>query len=106
MVEADNSIGVRISGPPKDFVKGSINNRPFRPGGLDDSQSAGRTFPDGASNGEWVQELLVGGPAQVVPPTFKQGMKLGDLKVLYFIILKAVYLLLTSQSVSLMYRTF
>ncbi|XP_076936450.1 DExH-box ATP-dependent RNA helicase DExH11-like, partial [Bidens hawaiensis] len=79
MVEADNSIGVRISGPPKDFVKGSINNRPFRPGGLDDSQSAGRTFPDGASNGEWVQELLVGGPAQVVPPTFKQGMKLGDL---------------------------
>ncbi|XP_076886194.1 DExH-box ATP-dependent RNA helicase DExH11-like [Bidens hawaiensis] len=80
MVEADNSIGVRISGPPKDFVKGGINNRPFHPGGLDDSQSAGRTFPDGASNGEWVQELLVGGPAQVVPPTFKQGMKLGDLK--------------------------
>ncbi|KAI7756452.1 hypothetical protein M8C21_002341 [Ambrosia artemisiifolia] len=53
MVEADTSIGVRISGPPKDFVKGSINNRPFRPGGLDDSQSSARTFPDGASNGEW-----------------------------------------------------
>ncbi|KAD6795715.1 hypothetical protein R6Q59_031765 [Mikania micrantha] len=80
VVEADNSIGVRISGPPKDFVKGSIHNRPFRPGGLDDSQSMGRTFPDGASNGEWVRELLIGAPAQVIPPSFKQGMNLGDLK--------------------------
>ncbi|KAI3774096.1 hypothetical protein L1987_48639 [Smallanthus sonchifolius] len=80
MVEADNSIGVRISGPPKDFVKGSIHNRPFRPGGLDDSQSMGRTFPEGASDGEWVRELLIGAPAQVVPPSFKQGIDLGDLK--------------------------
>lgn len=80
MVESDNSIGVRISGPPKDFVKGSLNNRPFRPGGLDDSQSIERTFPDGASNGEWVQEVLNGGPAQVNPPSFKQGMDLGELK--------------------------
>ncbi|KAK9078766.1 hypothetical protein SSX86_002824 [Deinandra increscens subsp. villosa] len=80
MVEADDSIGVRISGPPKDFVKGSINNRPFRPGGLDDSQSLGRTFPDGASNGEWVRELLIGAPAQVIAPSFKQRMDLGDLK--------------------------
>ncbi|KAF5786110.1 putative RNA helicase [Helianthus annuus] len=78
MVEADTSIGVRISGPPKDFVKGSLNNRPFRPGGLDDSQSMGRTFPDGASNGEWVHELLIGAPPQVIPPTFKQGINLGD----------------------------
>ncbi|KAM0025894.1 putative RNA helicase [Helianthus debilis subsp. tardiflorus] len=78
MVEADTSIGVRISGPPKDFVKGSLNNRPFRPGGLDDSQSMGRTFPDGASNGEWVHELLIGAPPQLIPPTFKQGINLGD----------------------------
>lgn len=91
-VEADTSIGVRISGPPKDFVKGSISNRPFRPGGLDDSQSTGRTFPDGASDGEWVQELLTGAPAQVIPPSFKRGMNLGDLKVLYFIVLKAIQL--------------
>ena len=81
MVESDSSIGVRISGPPKDFVKGSLSNRPFRPGGLDDSQSIERTFPDGASNGEWVQEVLNGGPAQVIPPSFKQGMDLGELKV-------------------------
>lgn len=71
----------RISGPPKDFVKGSINNRPFRPGGLDDSQSLGRVLPDGASNGEWVWEVLNGGPAQTVPPSFKQGVDLGNLKV-------------------------
>ena len=81
MVEAENSIGVRISGPPKDFVKGSINNRPFRPGGLDDSESMGRTYPEGASNGEWVQEVLNGAPAQLIPPSFKEGMDLGDLKV-------------------------
>ncbi|XP_071701571.1 DExH-box ATP-dependent RNA helicase DExH11-like [Rutidosis leptorrhynchoides] len=80
MVEADNSIGVRISGPPKDFVKGSMNNRPFRPGGLDDSQSIGRIVPEGASNGEWVWEVLNGAPAQIIPPSFKQGMDLGDLK--------------------------
>lgn len=82
MVEAaDSSIGVRFSGPPKDFVKGSINNRPFRPGGLDDSQSIGRSFPDGASNGEWVLEVLNGGPPQVIPPSFKHGLDLGNLKV-------------------------
>ncbi|KAM7527413.1 hypothetical protein LguiB_030823 [Lonicera macranthoides] len=70
----------RISGPAKDFVKGSINNRPFRPGGLDDSQSLGRVLPDGASNGEWVWEVLNGGPAQTIPPSFKQGVDLGNLK--------------------------
>ncbi|TQD93972.1 hypothetical protein C1H46_020397 [Malus baccata] len=70
----------RLAGPAKDFVRGSINNRPFRPGGLDDSQSLERVLPDGASNGEWVRELLVGGSPQAVPPSFKQGMDLGDLK--------------------------
>lgn len=71
----------RIVGPPKDFVRGSINNRPFRPGGLDDSPSLGRVVPDGATNGEWVREVLNGGPAQTAPPSFKQGPDLGDLKV-------------------------
>ncbi|CAH1423609.1 unnamed protein product [Lactuca virosa] len=80
MVEAESSIGVRISGPPKDFVKGSINNRPFRPGGLDDSQSLGRNFPEGSCNGEWVREVLDGAPAQLIPPSCKQGMDLGHLK--------------------------
>ncbi|CAN4101758.1 unnamed protein product [Withania somnifera] len=70
----------RIVGPPKDFVRGSINNRPFQPGGLDDSPSLGRVVPDGATNGEWVREVLNGGPAQTAPPTFKQGPDLGDLK--------------------------
>lgn len=70
----------RIVGPAKDFVKGSINNRPFRPGGLDDSQLV-RVFPDGAINGEWVHELMKGGPAQCVAPSLKQGLDFGDLKV-------------------------
>lgn len=70
----------RMVGPAKDFIRGSINNRPFRPGGLDDSQSLDRIPPLGASNGEWVQEVLNGGPALVVPPSFKQGLDLGDLK--------------------------
>lgn len=68
-------------GPARDFVHGSVNNRPFRPGGLDDSQSLDRIPPLGACNGDWVQEVLNGGPALVVPPSFKQGLDLGDLKV-------------------------
>ncbi|CAH9094222.1 unnamed protein product [Cuscuta europaea] len=68
----------QITGPAKDFVRGSINNRPFRPGGLDGS--LGRTFPVDASSGKWVREVLDGGPAQTIPPGFKQGLNLGDLK--------------------------
>lgn len=80
-VGADDSGALpRIVGPPKDFVRGSINNRPFRPGGLDDSPSLGRVIPDGATNGEWVREVLNGGPAQTAPPSFKQGPDLGDLR--------------------------
>ena len=77
----DSGVLPRITGPAKDFVKGSIHNRPFRPGGLDGSQSLSRVVPDGALNGEWVHEVLRGGPAQKVPPSFKQGLDLGDLKV-------------------------
>lgn len=71
----------RIVGPAKDFVRGSINNRPFHPGGLDNTDSLGKILPDGACNGEWVKEVLNGGPAQVVPPGFKDGLDFGDLKV-------------------------
>ncbi|KAK3026316.1 hypothetical protein RJ639_041004, partial [Escallonia herrerae] len=71
----------RIAGPAQDFVKGSINNRLFRPGGLEDSQSVGRILPDGASNGEWVWEVLSGSPAEAIAPSFKQGVNLGNLKV-------------------------
>lgn len=70
----------RIVGPAKDFVRGSINNRPFHPGGLDNTDSLGKILPDGACNGEWVKEVLDGGPAQVVPPGFKDGLDFGDLK--------------------------
>ncbi|KAM7516836.1 hypothetical protein LguiA_006419 [Lonicera macranthoides] len=38
-------------------------------------------IPDGASNGEWVWEVVNGGPAQTIPPSFKQGVDLGTLKV-------------------------
>ncbi|KAL6967626.1 Helicase SKI2W [Sarracenia purpurea var. burkii] len=79
-VEADDSGGLpRIAGPAKDFVKGSINNRPFRPGGLNDSQASDRVLPAGASNGQWVWEVINGGPPQTIPPGFKQGLDLGDL---------------------------
>ncbi|XP_050236549.1 DExH-box ATP-dependent RNA helicase DExH11 [Mercurialis annua] len=70
----------RVTGPSKDFVKGSINNRPFRPGGLEDSKSSERNLPAGATNGEWVRELINGGPAQKMPPSLKKGLDLGDLK--------------------------
>ncbi|KZV40547.1 hypothetical protein F511_29373 [Dorcoceras hygrometricum] len=78
---ADNSGSLpRVIGPAKDFVKGSINNRPFRPGGLDDVDSLGKILPDSCCNGEWAQELLNGGPAQLLPPGFKEGLNLGHLK--------------------------
>jgi antiviral helicase SKI2 len=80
MVEAEDSGGLpRMAGPAKDYVKGSINNRPFRPGGLDNSQVSER-IPVGASNGQWVWEVINGGPPQTIPPSFKQGLDLGDLK--------------------------
>lgn len=71
----------RMPGPAKDFVRGSINNRPFHPGGLDDFSSLERTVSDSARNGGWVSELLSGGPSQNVPPSFKQGVDFGCLKV-------------------------
>ncbi|XP_074268042.1 DExH-box ATP-dependent RNA helicase DExH11 isoform X2 [Silene latifolia] len=70
----------RINGAAKDFVRGSINSRPFRPGGLDNSHSLSRVVPEGALNGEWVREVLEGGPAEKHPPSFKQGLDLGELK--------------------------
>ncbi|PSS09457.1 DExH-box ATP-dependent RNA helicase [Actinidia chinensis var. chinensis] len=80
-VEAEDSGGLpRIAGPANDFVKGSINNRPFRPGGLDGSQASDRILPVGASDGEWVWEVINGGCPQAIPPSFKEGMDLGDLK--------------------------
>ena len=85
---SDLTSGAVESGPlprtsAKDFVRGSINNRPFRPGGLDDSQAMERILPEGASNGEWVREILNGGSAQTIPPSLKQGLDLGALKVIH-----------------------
>ncbi|KAG7564740.1 ATP-dependent RNA helicase Ski2 C-terminal [Arabidopsis suecica] len=77
--DQDSGFFPRMVGPPKDFLRGSVNNRPFRPGGLEDSQSSERALPEGVSSGQWVQELLNGGPAQTVPPSFKQSLDLGDL---------------------------
>ena len=87
----------------KDFIRGSINNRPFRPGGLDDSQTLERILPDGVSNGEWVRELLSGGPCQDNPPGLKQGLDLGDLKVnsLSVRILLSFYMLWNSSFANL-----
>lgn len=73
----------RIVGPAKDFVRGSINNRPFRPGGLDNTDSLGKIHPDGACNGEWARGLLRGESAQIRPPGFKDGLDLGELKVMH-----------------------
>lgn len=68
----------------KDFVSGGSNSRPFRPGGLDMSQSFERSIPKGALDHDWIHEVLVGGHAQTVPPSFKQGLDLGFLKVSKF----------------------
>lgn len=81
--DQDSGFFPRMVGPPKDFLRGSVNNSPFRPGGLEDSQSSERSLPEGVSSGQWVQELLNGGPAQTVPPSFKQSLDLGDLMVCY-----------------------
>lgn len=77
----DSGSLTRATGPAKDLIRGSINNRPFRPGGLDDSQSLERSLPEGASNGEWVHEVMNGGPAQTSVPSLKKGLDLGNLKV-------------------------
>lgn len=90
LMQGDDDSGPlpRASGSAKDLVRGSINNRPFRPGGLDNSQTLNRLFPEGASNGEWVREILNGGPPQTIPPGFKQGLDLGAFKVtIFFIVL-------------------
>ncbi|XP_063947623.1 DExH-box ATP-dependent RNA helicase DExH11 isoform X2 [Daucus carota subsp. sativus] len=76
----DSGVLPRISGPAKDFVRGSINSRPFRPGGLDNSQTIGRILPEGATSGDWVREVLTGGASQSLPPSFRQGMDFGNLK--------------------------
>ncbi|KAL4188447.1 hypothetical protein AMTRI_Chr08g160190 [Amborella trichopoda] len=76
----DPSSMLRMPGPAKDFVRGSINSRPFHPGGLEFSQNPEQNIPEGACNGEWVREVLEGGPAQEIPPSFKQGLDLGSLK--------------------------
>ncbi|KAJ4849927.1 Antiviral helicase ski2 [Turnera subulata] len=81
IVEGQDSVPLlRVAGPAKDVVRGSINNRPFRPGGLDDAQSLDRIIPSGAASGDWVREVLSGGPVQTIPPSLKQGLDLGDLK--------------------------
>ncbi|KAL6565185.1 Antiviral helicase ski2 [Orobanche minor] len=69
-----------IIGPAKDFLRGSISSRPFRPGGPDNADYLGKSIPDGACNGEWAHELLHGGRAQVLPPGFKYESHLGDLE--------------------------
>ncbi|KAL2653895.1 hypothetical protein R1flu_022023 [Riccia fluitans] len=75
---AHNSSSVlRKPGPPDHFVKGSSGNQPFLPGGFDLSQTSERYVPEGALNGEWVAEILQGGPLQTVPPGFKRGLDLG-----------------------------
>ncbi|XP_051134448.1 DExH-box ATP-dependent RNA helicase DExH11 isoform X2 [Andrographis paniculata] len=76
----DLSAMPRIVEPSKDFVRGSVNNRPFRPGGLDENGSLGKTLPDGACNGEWALEVLRGSQPQVLPPGFKSGLDLGQLE--------------------------
>ncbi|WOL15539.1 DExH-box ATP-dependent RNA helicase DExH11 [Canna indica] len=76
----DSGTMPRMPGPAKDFVRGSTNNRPFRPGGINVSQASERNVPEGALSGDWVREVVHGGLAQNIPPTFKKGLDLGSLK--------------------------
>ncbi|KAJ7561237.1 hypothetical protein O6H91_03G020200 [Diphasiastrum complanatum] len=68
---------LRRPGPPEDFVRGSTSNQPFLPGGSDLSHKAEKYIPEGALNGEWLTEILQGGPLETVPPGFKRGLDLG-----------------------------
>ncbi|KAJ3685614.1 hypothetical protein LUZ61_014778 [Rhynchospora tenuis] len=79
----------RMPGPAKDFVRGSLNNRPFRPGGLQSSNHLPHEDKHNsdkcALHADWVRELIHpingGGPQpQTVPPTFRKGLQLGPLK--------------------------
>ncbi|KAF3333981.1 helicase SKI2W isoform X1 [Carex littledalei] len=78
----------KMPGPAKDFVRGSLNNRPFRPGGLQSSNLPGHNDQqnsDNALHADWVREFIRpvsgGGPLpQTVPPTFRKGLQLGPLK--------------------------
>ncbi|KAM0953407.1 putative RNA helicase [Dioscorea sansibarensis] len=76
----DSGTPPRVPGPAKDFVRGSMNSNPFRPGGLDGSQPTVRILPEGAQTGDWVREIITGGVPQNVPPSFKKGLELGYLK--------------------------
>lgn len=77
-LNSQNSSSVlRKPGHPEDFVRGSTSNHPFRPGGFDLPQSSGKTVPLGALNGDWLREVLHGGPLQKVAPGFKHGIDFG-----------------------------
>ncbi|KAJ4781291.1 ATP-dependent RNA helicase [Rhynchospora pubera] len=78
----------RMPGPAKDFVRGGLNNRPFRPGGF---QSSSHLHEDNQNSdkcalyADWVRELIhpvnEGGTLpQTVPPTFREGLQLGPFK--------------------------
>ncbi|KAJ3676350.1 hypothetical protein LUZ60_003762 [Juncus effusus] len=83
----------RRVGAAKDYVRGSLKNRPFRPGGLKAQAEAGSadsataaSVPEGARNGDWVKELVGQSQSQsqsrsqTVPPGFHQGVDLGPVK--------------------------
>lgn len=77
-LNSQNSSSVlRKPGHPEDFVRGSTSNHPFRPGGFDLPQSSGKTVPEGSLNGDWLREVLHGGPLQKVAPGFKHGIDFG-----------------------------
>lgn len=86
-LNSQNSSSVlRKPGNPEDFVRGSTSNHPFRPGGFDLPQSSGKTVPEGALNGDWLREVLHGGPLQKVAPGFKHGIDFGLPEVSYLIL--------------------
>jgi antiviral helicase SKI2 len=80
-LKAQNSSStLRKPGAPEDFLRGSTNNRPFNPGGIDPPQSSSKVILEGALNGNWFHEVLEGGPLQTVPPGFKQGIDFGSVE--------------------------
>ncbi|GLJ42713.1 hypothetical protein SUGI_0885500 [Cryptomeria japonica] len=76
----DSSSVLRRPGAPEDFVRGNTNSRPFLPGGFEETQTSERYLPEGASNGDWVHEIIEGGCMQTIPPGFKHGLDLGTPK--------------------------
>eukprot|EP00897_Mesotaenium_endlicherianum_P000213 jgi/Mesen1/10192/ME000766S09561 len=62
-------------GGADEYVRGSASRAPYLPGGFEEEVSEGlqKAAPAGCQNGEWLAEILRGGPYLTTPPGFARG---------------------------------